>query len=107
RSGSRAWWWRWTRPIEVRARVAAAYESREGSYAEIASRFAVGSATVKRWTRRRTNSPPSTPVPARLCAHPRVEHEARAPPAWLRRQETESGRWRVRPIPRLAAEQAP
>src|SRR5262245_32004208 len=36
-------------PLELRRRVVDAYESGEGSYPEIAARFAVGEASVKRW----------------------------------------------------------
>jgi transposase len=37
-------------PIELRERVVEAYESGIGSYATVAGLFAVGEATVKRWT---------------------------------------------------------
>lgn len=45
-------------PVELRQRVVAAYEAGEGSYPEIAERFRVGEATVKRWVRlfRRTGA---------------------------------------------------
>ena len=36
-------------PVELRARVVAAYEAGEGSYPVIAMRFDVGEATVRRW----------------------------------------------------------
>jgi transposase len=36
-------------PIELRERVVACYEAGEGSYPEIAERFSLGEATVKRW----------------------------------------------------------
>ncbi len=36
-------------PIELRKRVVEAYEANEGSYPELADRFAVGEASVKRW----------------------------------------------------------
>lgn len=36
-------------PIELRLRAVQAYEAGEGSYPEIARRFAVGEASVKRW----------------------------------------------------------
>jgi transposase len=36
-------------PAELRRRVVEAYENGEGSYPEVASRFAVGEASVKRW----------------------------------------------------------
>jgi transposase len=35
--------------IELRERVVRTYETGEGSYREVAERFAVGEATVKRW----------------------------------------------------------
>lgn len=36
-------------PLELRARVVAAYEAGDGSYATVAVAFALGEATVKRW----------------------------------------------------------
>ncbi|MEQ1910317.1 MAG: hypothetical protein ABMA15_15940 [Vicinamibacterales bacterium] len=36
-------------PVSFRVRVVDAYESGEGSYATVAERFVVGTATVKRW----------------------------------------------------------
>lgn len=36
-------------PVAFRVRVVDAYESGEGSYATLAERFVVGTATVKRW----------------------------------------------------------
>ena len=36
-------------PVELRRRVAEAYESGDGSYATVAERFRVGEASVKRW----------------------------------------------------------
>jgi transposase len=36
-------------PLELRRRVVEAYESGDESYPEVASRFAVGEASVKRW----------------------------------------------------------
>src|SRR5262245_60957288 len=44
--------------IELRERVVRAYETGEGSYAELGERFALGEATVKRWVRlkRRTGN---------------------------------------------------
>jgi transposase len=36
-------------PIELRERVVQAYEAGEGSYPELATRFAIGEASVKRW----------------------------------------------------------
>ena len=38
-------------PIELRKRVVAAYESGGGTYPEVADRFDVGEASVKRWVR--------------------------------------------------------
>jgi transposase len=38
-------------PIELRRRVVAAYEAGVGSYPEVAERFDVGEASVKRWVR--------------------------------------------------------
>jgi transposase len=38
-------------PEALRSRVVDAYESGEGSYEEIAKRFDIGSASVKRWVR--------------------------------------------------------
>lgn len=38
-------------PLELRGRVVDAYEAGEGSYAELAERFRIGSASVKRWVR--------------------------------------------------------
>ena len=40
-------------PLELRERVVDAYEAGEGSYAVLAERFRVGSASVKRWVRLR------------------------------------------------------
>jgi transposase len=37
--------------LELRERVVAAYEAGEGSYAQLAVRFKLGSASVKRWVR--------------------------------------------------------
>lgn len=42
-------------PLELRRRVVAAYEAGEGSYAEIAVRFDVGTASVNRWLRLKKN----------------------------------------------------
>jgi transposase len=36
-------------PVSLRIRVVDAYESGEGSYASLAERFVLGTATVKRW----------------------------------------------------------
>jgi transposase len=38
-------------PIELRVRAVEAHEAGEGSYATIAARFMIGSASVKRWVR--------------------------------------------------------
>jgi transposase len=38
--------------VELRERVVGAYEAGEGSYADLAERFCIGSASVKRWVRR-------------------------------------------------------
>jgi transposase len=38
-------------PVELRHRVVEAYESGEGTYVEIAARFSVGDASVRRWVR--------------------------------------------------------
>lgn len=38
-------------PIELRERVVRAYEAGEGTYEMIATRFDIGSASVKRWVR--------------------------------------------------------
>jgi transposase len=50
-------------PVELRSRVVAAYESGEASYPEVAARFDVGEATVKRWVwlHRRTGDVEPTP----------------------------------------------
>jgi transposase len=40
-------------PVELRARVVAAYESGEGSYPIIAARFSIGEGTVRRWVAQR------------------------------------------------------
>ena len=40
-------------PVSFRTRVVDAYESGEGSYATLAQRFVVGTATVKRWVAQR------------------------------------------------------
>jgi len=40
-------------PVSFRLRVVDAYESGEGSYATLAGRFVVGTATVKRWVAQR------------------------------------------------------
>lgn len=41
-----------TYPMELRVRVVNAYNDGEGSYSELAERFAVGEATVNRWLAR-------------------------------------------------------
>lgn len=38
-------------PIELRERVVRAYESGDGSYADVGAQFDVGEASVKRWVR--------------------------------------------------------
>jgi transposase len=50
-------------PVELRARVVAAYESSDESYPEVAARFQVGEASVKRWVwlHRRTGHVEPTP----------------------------------------------
>lgn len=50
-------------PVELRIRIVRAYESGEESYPEIAARFDVGEASVKRWVwlYRRTNSVEPSP----------------------------------------------
>lgn len=40
-------------PVSLRVRVVEAYEAGEGSYATIAERFMLGTATVKRWVAQR------------------------------------------------------
>jgi transposase len=40
-------------PVSLRVRVVDAYEAGEGSYATIAERFTLGTATVKRWVAQR------------------------------------------------------
>lgn len=52
-------------PIELRIRVVTAYESGAGSYPEIAARFDVGEASVKRWVRRHRRDGEVTPAPKR------------------------------------------
>jgi transposase-like protein len=47
----------------LRQRVVAAYEAGEGSYEEIAIRFFMGSASVKRWVRRLRNHNTVEPQP--------------------------------------------
>ena len=58
-------WWGMaeSHPVELRSRVVTAYESGDASYPEVAARFDVGEATVKRWVRlhRRTGDVEPTP----------------------------------------------
>ena len=50
-------------PNELRTRVVKAYQSGEGSLAEIAARFSLGEATVKRWLwLQRDKGDPSPPT---------------------------------------------
>jgi transposase len=51
--------------VELRARVVAAYEAGEGSYASVAERFAIGEATVKRWVWRQAGTGDLRPAPKR------------------------------------------
>lgn len=51
--------------VELRERVVEAYESGEGSHAEIASRFALGEATVKRWVWQKRKRGDLAPLPKR------------------------------------------
>jgi len=57
--------------IELRTRVVDAYESGTGSYPEVAERFDVGEASVKRWVllRRRGGDVAPTPKAGALCAN--------------------------------------
>jgi transposase len=50
-------------PVSFRERVVAAYEAGEGSYAMLAARFIVGSATVKRWVAQRRRDGHLQPKP--------------------------------------------
>ena len=50
-------------PLELRIRVVAAYEAREGSYSAVAARFEVGEASVKRWVRRKRRKGELSPTP--------------------------------------------
>ena len=50
-------------PIELRIRVVAAYEAGAGSYPEIAARFHVGEASVKRWVRLHRRNGDVAPTP--------------------------------------------
>jgi transposase len=49
--------------IELRTRVVAAYESGAGSYPEIAARFDVGEASVKRWVHLQRREGDVAPTP--------------------------------------------
>jgi transposase len=50
-------------PVSLRIRVVEAYESGAGSYATIAARFVLGTATVKRWVALRRRAGDLTPKP--------------------------------------------
>lgn len=50
-------------PVSFRTRVVDAYESGEGSYATLAQRFVVGTATVKRWVAQRRREGHVQPKP--------------------------------------------
>src|SRR5690349_4097774 len=50
-------------PVSLRERVVDAYEAGEGSYAMLAERFVLGSATVKRWVRQRRRNGHVHPKP--------------------------------------------
>ena len=50
-------------PVSFRLRVVDAYESGEGSYATLAGRFVVGTATVKRWMAQRRRDGHVEPKP--------------------------------------------
>ena len=50
-------------PVELRIRVVTAYESGAGSYPEIAGRFEVGEASVRRWVRLQRRKGDVTPTP--------------------------------------------
>ena len=50
-------------PVSFRLRVVDAYESGEGSYATLAGRFVVGTATVKRWVAQRRRDGHVEPKP--------------------------------------------
>ena len=50
-------------PVSFRLRVVGAYESGEGSYATLAERFVLGTATVKRWVAQQRRSGHLEPKP--------------------------------------------
>lgn len=50
-------------PVELRIRVVTAYESGAGSYPDVAARFDVGEASVKRWVRLHRRDGDVTPTP--------------------------------------------
>lgn len=50
-------------PVSLRTRVVDAYESGEGSYATLAERFVLGTATVKRWVAQRRRDGHVRPKP--------------------------------------------
>ena len=66
-------------PMELRERVVAAYNNKEGGYAELAARFSVGEATVNRWVNRaRREGGVAVPRPMGGARNQRVlpEHHA-------------------------------
>ena len=52
-------------PVELRVRAVQAHEAGEGSYATIATRFAIGEASVKRWVWRYRSHGSVEPQPNR------------------------------------------
>lgn len=50
-------------PVELRIRVVRAYEEGVGSYPEVAARFAVGEASVKRWVQLHRRAGGVAPTP--------------------------------------------
>jgi transposase len=50
-------------PVVFRARVVAAYEAGEGSYATLATRYDIGSASVKRWVAQQRHEGHLAPKP--------------------------------------------
>jgi len=59
-------------PPELRARVVDAYENGEGTYHEIAERFAVGEASVNRWVSEHRRSGRLDPKPTGGWRGPRL-----------------------------------
>ena len=55
-------------PVPFRLRVVDAYESGEGSYATLAARFVVGTATVKRWVAQQRRDGHVAPKPKAVGA---------------------------------------